>query len=189
MSAKDNLSKAIALVFPVIDMPISGDLTRHEDSCYDCRHLRKDLEDYRNKDVTNETTRLAHQELSHFSAKGLRWLLPHYLRFCLTTEAEFTRMETEFFIFHFSPSAEFQTDVSEQLRGLDRDQINCLIHFFNQIRTPIIRGCACGALAYRAVAALRELARKGRQNGLNSGSRTENTTERAGANLGRCPID
>ena len=39
-------------------------------------------------------------------------------------------MEIEFLIFNFSPSAEFHADVSEQLCGFDRGQINCLIHFF-----------------------------------------------------------
>jgi hypothetical protein len=39
-----------------------------------------------------------HQEMTCLSARGWSWALPHYLPFCLTPEAEYNRMETEFLI-------------------------------------------------------------------------------------------
>ncbi|MFI3158433.1 MAG: hypothetical protein QX199_20000 [Methylococcaceae bacterium] len=124
-----SLLKEIESVFPFVDMPEGNDLVFHKNGCFECDDLQNDLEDYRNKEITSEAIRLVHQELSSLSAKGWRWVLPHYLRFCLTTEAEYNRMETEFLIYSLRPLLEFQKDTLLRLSLLDKDQINCLIHF------------------------------------------------------------
>lgn len=120
----------IELVFPFVEMPIVGELTLHDANCPECRYLAEDLEQYRRKDITGETIRLIHQEMSYLSAKATRWILPHYLRYCLTPEAEYNRMETEYLIYHFGPRCEFQQRTSGQLSLLNTVQLKCLIHFF-----------------------------------------------------------
>jgi len=123
------LLKEIESVFPFVDMPDKNELVFHKNDCFECDGLLNDLDDYRNKEITGEAIRLVHQELSSLSAKGWRWILPHYLRFCLTPEAEYNRMETEFIIYSLRPSLEFQKDTLLRLSLLNKDQINCLIHF------------------------------------------------------------
>jgi hypothetical protein len=123
------LLKEIESVFPFVDMPEKNEFLFHKNGCFESDGLQNDLEDYRNKEITGDTIRLVHQELSSLSAKVWRWILPHYLRFCLTPEAEYNHMETEFLIYSLSPSSKFKKDTFLRISLLDKDQINCLIHF------------------------------------------------------------
>ncbi|MFZ2725174.1 MAG: DUF6714 family protein [Methylococcaceae bacterium] len=125
----NSLLKEIQSVFTFVDMPNGNDLVFHKNGCFECNGLQNDIEDYRNKEITGEVIRLVHQELSSLSAKGWRWILPYYLRFCLTSDAEYNRMETEFLIYNLRPSLEFQQDTVTRLSILNKDHINCLIHF------------------------------------------------------------
>ncbi len=70
-----------------------------------------------------------YRQMSQLSAKAWRWILPHYLKFCLTPEAEYNRMETEFLIYSLGPTLEFQKETLERLSNLNKAQIDCLIHF------------------------------------------------------------
>lgn len=119
----------IESAFPFVEMPLGIELSFYKDGCFECDRLRDDLEQYRGKEITVEAIRLIHQEMSILSAKAWQWLLPHYLRFCLTPEAEYNRVETEFLIYNLGPALEFQKDTMQRLSLLNRDQINCLIHF------------------------------------------------------------
>ena len=125
----DALLKEIESVFPLVEMPLGIDLAFHKHGCLECDELREDLEQYRDKEITGEAIRLIHQELSSLSAKAWRWVLPHYLRFCLTPEAKYNRMETEFFIYSLGPDLKFQQETLQRLSMLNKDQINCLVHF------------------------------------------------------------
>jgi hypothetical protein len=71
------------------------------------------------------------QALSQLSAIAWRWVLPNYLRFCLAADAEYSRMEMEFFIYNLGPADEFQKDTVERLSKLDRQQMDCLIKFMH----------------------------------------------------------
>ena len=123
------LSKEIEEAFPLVEMPLDSELSFHNDGCLECDDLRKDIEEYRGKDITGEVIRLVHQEMSLLSAKTWRWLLPYYLKFCLTPEAEHNRMETEFLIYSLAPDLKFQMETLQRLSLLNDRQINCLIHF------------------------------------------------------------
>jgi len=125
------LLKEIESVFPFVDMPGKNEFLFRKNGCFECDGLQSDLEGYRNKEITGEAIRLVHQELSNLSAKGWQWILPHYLRFCLTPEAEYNRMETEFLIYSLSPLPEFEQDTLLRLSLLDKEQINCLMHFLS----------------------------------------------------------
>jgi len=95
----------------------------------DIEYVAEELERYRSKPIDGDAIRLVHQELSNLSAKAWRWILPHYLRFCLTAEAEYNRMETEFLIYNLAPELQFQTDTSQRLSLLTAMQVACLIDF------------------------------------------------------------
>jgi hypothetical protein len=130
MMTTDTLSQEIASAFPLVPMPLDVDLSFHTNGCDECDDLRKDIDQYRGKPITGELIRLIHQEMSLLSAKAWRWILPHYLQFCLTPAAEYNQMETEFLIYNLRPDLQFQADTLQRLSILNKDQINCLIHFF-----------------------------------------------------------
>lgn len=125
----ETLLEEIENVFPVVEMPPETELIFHKDSCHECVHLRADLEQYRDKMITGETIRLVHQEIYHLSSKALSWILPHYLRFCFTAEAEYNRMETEFLIYSLAPTLQFQRETLERLSTINKAQVDCLIFF------------------------------------------------------------
>lgn len=124
------LLKEIKLVFPLVEMPIESEILHANNDCFQNEGLIQDIEEYRGQEISGEVIRLLHQEMSYLSAKAWRWVLPHYLMFCLTPEAEYNLMETEFLIYALSPSLEFQSDVKDRISLLNPAQINCLIHFF-----------------------------------------------------------
>lgn len=127
--SKDNLFVEIESVFKLIEMPNADELTFHKVHCAECDDLREELLLCRGKSITGETIRLIHQELSLLSAKAWRWILPHYLKYCLTPEAEFNQMETQFLIYNLGADIQFQAELSQRLSLLNKDQILCLIHF------------------------------------------------------------
>jgi hypothetical protein len=123
------LMEEIEICFPIIDMPLSTELPFRTLDSTEAAYLMQELEAFREKPFTVDVIRLVYQEMSHLSAKAWRWLLPHYLRFCITPEAEYSRLETEFLIYNLRPDVPFQRDTLERLSLLKEDQVGCLIHF------------------------------------------------------------
>jgi hypothetical protein len=115
--------------FPQVEMPAKSELSFHKNGCDQCRYLRDDLEERRGKEINGDLIRYLHQELGCLSTAGLKWILRDYLKFCLTPEAEYNMMETEFLIYHLGPDLKYQKETLQQLSGLSRNQIDCLIHF------------------------------------------------------------
>src|ERR1051325_5267742 len=110
--------KRIEGAFPSVDMPLRSELVFHVRSCMQCADLVEDLEQYRGKDVDVNLIRSVYQEMPHLSAKAWRWLLPNYLRFCLTDEAVYSRTETEFLIYNLGPDLQFQVETKQRLSAL-----------------------------------------------------------------------
>jgi hypothetical protein len=125
----NTLINEIESVFPEVEMPEGLALSFHKDDCFECEYLRNDLEEYRGKEISGEVIRLLHQELSCLSADGWRWILRHYLKFCLTPEAEYNQMETEFLIYNLGPDEKFEEETLQRLSGLNQAQLNCIVHF------------------------------------------------------------
>lgn len=125
----NTLFNEIGSAFPAIQMPTNAELSFHKGACPQCEYLRNDLEEYRGKEITGDLIRYLHGELSCLSTAGMKWILPHYLKFCLTPEAEYNQMETEFMIYHLGPALKFQEETMQQLSGLKQTQIDCIIHF------------------------------------------------------------
>jgi hypothetical protein len=125
----DRLAEEIDSAFPIVEMPPGNELPIKTLDSFEATHLVQELEQFRGKAINGTAIRLVHQEMSHLSAKAWRWLLPHYLRFCLTPEAEHNRMETEFLIYNLGPDLPFQRDTLRRLSLLTAVQVECLVHF------------------------------------------------------------
>jgi hypothetical protein len=125
----DDLLKEIRAAFPQVQMPTKRDLRFHPEDCFQCEHLSEYLDESRGKPVDGAIIRYMHQEMSCLSAKGWLWALPHYLPFCLTPEAEYNRMETEFLIYNLGPGDKYADDTKVRLSALAAPQVRCLVHF------------------------------------------------------------
>lgn len=125
----------IEAAFPQVQMPAKSAISFHRAGCDQCEYLRNDLEEHRGKEVTGNLIRYLHQELGCLSTAGLKWVLRDYLKFCLTPEAEYNTMETEFLIYHLGPDLKYQKETLQQLSGFSRNQIECLIHFLEWCAT------------------------------------------------------
>lgn len=127
------LAKEIDHFFPVIGMPSPENIPAHLDGCSTCAQLASDLNVYRDKPIDAALIREIHQEMSHLSANAWRWVLPHYLRFCLTPEAEYSCFETEFLIYNLVPATEFEVATKARLSLLSDDQVRVLRDFLTHL--------------------------------------------------------
>ena len=126
---KEQLSKEIETCFSFVEKPKGLELSFHKEECAHCHYLREDLKHFCDSEIPPEAIRWIHQEMSCLSADGWRWVLPSYLRYCLTDVAQYNRDETEFLIYNLSPDKEYEADTLERLSKLDQNQISCLIDF------------------------------------------------------------
>ena len=125
----NELAQAIEDAFPFLDMPSSEKLAIHDSSCGRCADLAKDIDECRGREIAGDAIRLVHQDLSHLSRWAWQWILPHYLRFCLTSEAKQNRMETEFLIYNLAPDQRFESDTGARLSLLSIGQLKVLLQF------------------------------------------------------------
>jgi hypothetical protein len=125
----EHLKKEIESAFSFVDKPKGLALSFHKDDCHQCGYLREDLAAYKGKELPEEAIREIHQEMSCLSAQGWRWALPSYLRYCLTEQAKYTQMETEFLIYNLAPELKYQLETKQRLSALNKEQVQCLIHF------------------------------------------------------------
>lgn len=127
----DELLKEIDVAFPFMAMPESAELTYHGNGCHECTEVRRYLNASRSAEVDDELIGLLHQDLYHLSPMALRWILPHYLKFCVSSGGLHSQEEVYFLVFNLSPDAEFQSDTYQRLSLLNSAQRKCLIHFLN----------------------------------------------------------
>ncbi|ABV35330.1 hypothetical protein Ssed_0719 [Shewanella sediminis HAW-EB3] len=125
----EHLRNEIEAVFPFIEKPKGLALSFHKDDCFQCGYLRDELEQYQGEEIPPEAIREIHQEMSCLSAHGWCWALPSYLRFCITEEAKYNQMETEFLIYNLAPELKHELETKQRLSSLNQQQILCLIHF------------------------------------------------------------
>ena len=131
MKCPDSLEllERIESTFPMVNMPPAEALPLRNLSAGIAGDLIKDLEEFRGKLANVSLIRSVHQEMTRLSPRAWQWLLPHYLRFCMTSEAERSRMEMEFLIYNLRPSAEFRDATLERMSLLTEGQVACLIDF------------------------------------------------------------
>jgi hypothetical protein len=128
------LLKEIEAEFPFVERPPTSNLVFHS-GCGGCADLIDDLEGLTGSSISVEGIRAIHQSLPHLSAEGWRWMLPSYLRYAITPEAEYNRMEVEFLVYSLRPRLNFQADTAKRLSLLAPGQIRCLIDFLKCCRS------------------------------------------------------
>jgi hypothetical protein len=133
-SDTDSICKEIETAFPFVEMPVGAELPFNTPFTPEDRYLIEELEQFRDREISGKAIRFVHQEMSLLSAKAWQWLMPHYLRFCLTSEAAYNRMETEFLIYNLGPELKFQSGTLKRLSLFTARQAGCLIHFLQWCR-------------------------------------------------------
>jgi len=125
----ENSTDEINAAFPPQEMPEKADILFYENYSLEKESLLEDIEEFRGKNPNADLIRLIHQELSYLSAKFWRWVLPTYMKFCLSPDGKYSSMETQFLIFNLNPRLEFQAKTRKRLSALSAPQIECVIQF------------------------------------------------------------
>src|SRR3990167_1862995 len=126
MNTRD-LLREVEIAFPFVPKPEGLEISFHKVGCHECDYLREDLADVKGSEVDANALRTVVQEMSSLSAKGWRWILPSYLRHCLSVDSTYDDMETEFLIYNLRPDLKYQKDTIARLSLLNSRQIDCLI--------------------------------------------------------------
>lgn len=129
MMRTDLLLKEIDEVFPVMLMPASAELTDHQEDCESCDDVRHYLNAYRDIEVDKTLIRFLRQNLYQLSPMTFRWFLPHYLKYCLSSDWADAQEETYFLVYNLGSDPQFESDAYLRLSVLNAAQINCLISF------------------------------------------------------------
>jgi hypothetical protein len=127
--SSESLLAKIRVRFPFVEMPPRENIIFRctNDGYFD--GLLADIEQYRERVITIDLIRILHQELSNLSSEALLWILPYYLEYCLSPEAEYSQMEVEYLIYALSPAPEYRSQVLEKLSAFNGPQIECLVEF------------------------------------------------------------
>jgi hypothetical protein len=99
------LLQEVEAAFHPVEKPGGSSLSFHKSGCSSCEFLRRDLEQYSASTLPDVAIRYLHNDLSCLSAEGLRWVLPSYLQRCITQNAKYDAIETEFLIYTLAPEA------------------------------------------------------------------------------------
>ncbi len=128
MTTRRDLLRKIELAFPFVEMPPSWSLISNlATQRAGGAELLHELEEYRGRPIDSELLRSIHQDLHSLSAEGWSWILPHYLRFCMSEAGLDSRAELEFLIYKLDPQPDFHQETVTNLRLLTKRQIKCLI--------------------------------------------------------------
>ena len=128
MGAKELLEE-IERVFPPVEKPSGLEISFHKVGCGHCTYLRKDMEKYTGSQLPEEAIRWIADEMSCLSAKGWRWVLPSYLKWCVGVDDTCDGRPTEFLIYNLAPKLEHRKGTTQRMSELNGEQIGCLLHF------------------------------------------------------------
>jgi hypothetical protein len=107
-------------VFKEVEFPSKEDLVDstlpQQDSGI---QVAADLECWRTKSPDDELRKL--------SDAATKWIIPHYLRYALTEQAKYSRMETTFFVLSLvARNKEEVQQIATRLSSMSPEQIGCL---------------------------------------------------------------
>jgi len=157
MMNTEELLCEINSAFPLIAMPDKFALGFHPKDCHQCAFLAEDLEEYRGKAIDDAAIRQIHQQLTCLSAQAWLWILPHYLRFCLTQPDGYNHAEIEYLLYGLGPDVYFAADTRRRLSLLNSQQVDCLIRFVARLQVDDFWSDYCPAEIARALGFLRTL--------------------------------
>jgi hypothetical protein len=125
-----NLLAEIDAALPQVPKPLPERLVFHAQGCGQCEMLRKDLCDFSEGALTDQEISFLVDELSKLSPESTRWVMPSYLRRCVTQDLTDPR-ETEFLIYNLAPAAAHEGDTLAQFAALGALGASCLLHFLD----------------------------------------------------------
>ncbi len=128
VTGANELAAEIDRIFPYVDMPERGAFPIGETD-WEIEALLDEVDTWRGKAITSRLIYYLHQEWYQLSAKAWRWMLPHWLRFCLTPKAAHDGMAIEWLVYSLRPGEAWADRTRKQLGLLSAPQIECLIHF------------------------------------------------------------
>lgn len=114
--------------FKAASFPNKGELADDSLSRQDYgTEVAADLERWRDRNPDEGLLSEMHQELRKLSPEATRWIVPKYLRYALTQEAKYTRMEISFFVLSLvSHSDEETRQIAKRLSVMSDEQMECL---------------------------------------------------------------
>ncbi|WP_156372047.1 DUF6714 family protein [Acidovorax sp. Leaf78] len=120
--------------------------------------VAEDLENWRTRTPDEDFLREMHQELRKLSAVTTRWIIPHYLRYALTEQAKYSRMETSFFVLSLVARSEEEIEqVAKRLSSMNTEQVRCLKKVLEYLRADTDWAEYMGEYIEAALATLRSL--------------------------------
>lgn len=124
MQLIDHIDQAFKKVeFPPKEYLVDSTLSKQDYGL----QVAADLECWRTRVPDDSLLREMHQELRKLSAAATRWIVPHYLRYALTEQAKYSRMEISFFVLSLvARSKEEVQQIVTRLSSMSTEQIGCL---------------------------------------------------------------
>lgn len=116
-------------VFPYVEKQTGIDISFHKFDCGHCQYLREDLEEFVGIKLPSKALRTVYGEMSSLSADGWNWILPSYLRHCLSVENNYDDLETEFLIYNLGPDEKYIEETLLRLAVFNIEQVDCIVHF------------------------------------------------------------
>lgn len=125
-----SLLEEIDSVFPRAAMPAK--VTRQAPRFIESSEIDEEIEEFRGFPFTAATIRAIYRYLPVLSVEAMHWLLPHYLRFCLSDEGRrYSRKEAASLLYFFAPGPEFVEDTMMIISSFTNEQRLCLIHYLD----------------------------------------------------------
>jgi hypothetical protein len=129
MHSSAELLLEIESILPPVSKPSGSNLSFHPTECMQCEFLRNDLKEYDGQVLPERAIRWLRGELTLLSAQGWRWVMPSYLKHCVTQDPNYDPMETEFLIYSLGPDQEHEEDAVKRLADFTQAQLQLLSHF------------------------------------------------------------
>ena len=132
MQLLDHIDRA----FEAAPLPLKEDLVDNSLSDQDYgSQLAADLDRWRTVIPDKKLLQDMHQELRKLSAATTRWIVPHYLRYALTEEAKYSRMEVSFFVLSLvSRHPDEDLQISARLSLMTDEQFGCVSEVLAHLR-------------------------------------------------------
>lgn len=152
----------IDLAFKAVDFPREDELVDSSLPAQDYGlEVAADLECWRGKSPDAKLLREMHQELRKLSTDATRWIVPHYLRYALTEEAQYTRMEISFFVLSLvSRNEKDAQEIARRLSSMSGEQIECVVEVLEHLKADSDWAEYMGEDIEAALATLRSLRRE-----------------------------
>lgn len=127
---KASLLSEIESVFSFVEMPSRCDMVPASPRTIESEEIQEDMEEFRGKPISGDAIRTIQRYFPVLSEKATRWILPHFLRYCLAPDTVLDRRrQIESLIYALSPETEFSVDAMKKFSLLSGSQILCLVHF------------------------------------------------------------